>query len=343
MTKNRIYWICQFFGWGVYGLLQIIAYTAANGLDQDQIIGVLFQVAFYIATTHLLRSIFIQLGWLNLRLTILIPRLLILNLLLSIFNYGYLLLIQHFTNGISNADLQFVTILLNTLIYWAVYFLWTIFYFAFHYVDRYNKSLKAETVAVEVELSNLKAQLNPHFIFNALNSIRALVDEDPLKSKESITQLSHILRNSLLTDRKKLIPFSEELRTVMDYLSLESIRYEERLKTKIDIDKNSGKFMVPPLMLQTLVENGIKHGISNLKEGGEISISSKLSGKHLQLQIRNSGQLSNSFSEGKGFGIDNTRKRLNLIFGDSASFEIKNDTNKTVICTLNIPAYDGKM
>ena len=129
----------------------------------------------------------------------------------------------------------------------------------------------------------------------------------------------------------------------MDYLSLESIRYEERLKTKIDIDKNSGKFMVPPLMLQTLVENGIKHGISNLKEGGEISISSKMFGKHLQLQIRNSGQLSNSFSEGKGFGIDNTRKRLNLIFGDSASFEIKNDTNKTVICTLNIPAYDGKM
>ncbi len=196
---------------------------------------------------------------------------------------------------------------------------------------------------MEVELSNLKAQLNPHFIFNALNSIRALVDEDPLKSKESITQLSHILRNSLLTDRKKLIPFSEELKTVMDYLSLESIRYEERLKTKIDIDKNSGKFMVPPLMLQTLVENGIKHGISNLKEGGEISISSKMFGKHLQLQIRNSGQLSNSFSEGKGFGIDNTRKRLNLIFGDSASFEIKNDTNKTVICTLNIPAYDGKM
>ncbi len=340
MTKYRIYWLCQLFGWGIYGLLQIVAYTAVNGLDQDQIIGVLFQVAFYILTTHALRSVFIHLGWLNLRLTILIPRLLSLNLLLSLLNYGYLLGIQYFTSGISNADLQLITILLNTLIYWAVYFLWTIFYFAFHYVDRYNKSLKAETVAIEAELSNLKSQLNPHFIFNALNSIRALVDEDPTKSKESITQLSHILRNSLLTDRKKLILFSEELKTVKDYLALESIRYEERLTTKYTIDKHSDKFMIPPLMLQTLVENGIKHGISNLKKGGEIHISTHVSDKHLLLKIRNTGQLAVSHNN-RGFGIENTKKRLNLIFGDSASFDIINETSTTVLCTLKIPGYEG--
>ncbi|MEM6734699.1 MAG: histidine kinase [Bacteroidota bacterium] len=343
MTKNKIYWLCQFFGWGIYGLLQIIAYTVANGLNNDQIIGVLFQVAFYITTTHLLRAVFIRFGWLNLRLNQLIPKLFVLNLFLSFLNYGYLLIIQYLSNGISNADLQFVTIFLNTLIYWAVYFLWTIFYFAFHYVDRYNKSLRAKTAAREVELSNLKAQLNPHFIFNALNSIRALVDEDPRKSKESITQLSHILRNSLISDRKKLVPFSEELKTAMDYLALESIRYEERLITKFDIDRNSGRFMVPPLMLQTLVENGIKHGISNLKEGGEISISTKVKSKHLLLKIRNSGQLSKFYDEGKGLGIENTKKRLNLIFGEAASFNIHNETTKkTVLCTLNIPTYDGK-
>ena len=342
MTKKKIYWLCQLLGWGFYGVLQIAAYAAGSGLDEGQVIGVFFQVLYYVLTTHLLREVFIRYNWLNLRLTALIPKLLFLNLLFSILNYGYLLLIEHFTTGITKADLQFITILLNTLIYWAVYFLWTIFYFAFHYVDRYNKSIKAETAAREVELSNLKAQLNPHFIFNALNSIRALVDEDPKKSKESITQLSHILRNSLVSDRKKLVPFSEELKTVMDYLALESIRYEERLTTNFDIDRNSGKFKVPPLMLQTLVENGIKHGISTLKQGGEISITTKVRGKHLHLEIRNSGQLRTNYTTGGGFGIENTRKRLNLIFGDYSSFEIRNEEEGRVLCTLVIPTYDGK-
>ena len=342
MTKKKIYWLCQLLGWGFYGVLQIAAYTAGNGLDQSQIVGVLFQVIYYVLTTHLLRSIFIRYNWLNLRLTQLIPKLLIVNLLFSVLNYGYLLLVEHFTTGITKADLQFLTIVLNTLIYWAVYFLWTIFYFAFHYVDRYNKSIKAETAAREVELNNLKAQLNPHFIFNALNSIRALVDEDPRKSKESITPLSHILRNSLVSDRKKLVPFSEELKTVMDYLALESIRYEERLTTQFDIDRNSGRFKVPPLMLQTLVENGIKHGIATLKQGGEISITSKVRRKHLHLEIRNSGQLSTNFHSSGGFGIENTRKRLKLIFGEHSSFVMKNEDSKRVLCTLVIPTYDGK-
>jgi len=341
VTKRKVYWLCQFFGWGLYGLLQIAAYSAGNGFEHGQAIGVFFQVIYYILTTHALRTIFIRYLWLNLKLTSLIPRLLALNLLFSVLNYVYLLLIEHFTSGITPADLLFLTVLLNTLIYWAVYTLWTIFYFAFHYVDRYNKSIKAETAAREVELNNLKAQLNPHFIFNALNSIRALVDENPRKSKESITQLSHILRNSLVSNRKKLVPFSDELKTVMDYLALETIRYEERLTTKFDIDRNSGKFKVPPLMLQTLVENGIKHGVATLKEGGEIKITSHVKGKLLHLEIRNSGQLPEILEEEKGFGLENTRKRLHLIFGDYSRFDIRNEDKKTVLCTLDIPTYDG--
>ena len=95
-------------------------------------------------------------------------------------------------------------------------------------------------------------------------------------------------------------------------------------------------------MLQTLVENGIKHGISTLKEGGEISISTKVKGKHLQLEIRNSGQLSTSYKNGTGFGIENTKKRLDLIFGDLSKFEIKNENSSSVLCKLTIPTYDGK-
>lgn len=342
MNKTKIYWLCQILGWGVYGIIQVIFYALSKQFDFDQAIGVILQVVYYILTTHLFRTIIIKAGWLNLRLNRLIPRLLLFTLALSILNYGYLLIIEHFTNGISKTDLMFLTILINTIGYWLIYFLWTIFYFAFHYVERYNKSLKAETAAKEVELNNLKAQLNPHFIFNALNGIRALVDEDPRKSKESITQLSHILRNSLISDRKKLVSFTEELKTVMDYLALESIRYEERLSTKFEIDRNSGKFKIPPLMLQTLVENGIKHGIATLKQGGEISITTKVKRKHLLLEIRNTGQFSSGKSKGGGFGLENTRKRLGLIFGDAATFEIKNENKNTVLTSISIPTYEGK-
>ena len=125
---------------------------------------------------------------------------------------------------------------------------------------------------IEIELNNLKSQLNPHFIFNALNSIRALVDENPLKSKQAINQLSNILRNSLASDKKGLTKFEDELKIVKDYLGLESIRFEERLKTEFDIHPESQKFLVPPLMIQTLVENGIKHGISKLTPGGVIQL-----------------------------------------------------------------------
>ena len=342
MTKNKIYWICQIFGWSAWGLIQIILYSSANGFDGDQATGEAFQIIYYILTTHLFRTAIIRLGWLNLRLPQLIPRLLLFTLVLSILNYGYILTIEFFIDKVSPNDLKLVAFIINTFIYWIIYFLWTTFYFAFHYVDRYNKSLKAETAAREVELNNLKSQLNPHFIFNALNGIRALVDEDPRKSKEAITQLSHILRNSLASDRKKLVPFSEELKTVMDYLALESIRYEERLTTKFDIDRNSGRFMIPPLMLQTLVENGIKHGIANLKEGGVISITTKVKRRHLLLQVRNTGQYKEKNIEESGFGLENTAKRLYLIFGEGAAFEIKNETKDTVVTSITIPTYDGR-
>ena len=123
-----------------------------------------------------------------------------------------------------------------------------------------TKASKYEASMVQIELNHLKSQLNPHFIFNALNSIRALVDENPGKSKQAINQLANILRNSLASDKKGLTKFEDELKIVKDYLGLEHIRFEERLRAEFDIHPDSHLFHVPPLMIQTLVENGIKHG-----------------------------------------------------------------------------------
>src|SRR5690606_20506285 len=172
----------------------------------------------------------------------------------------------------------------------SLYIVWVLFYFMYHYVENYNTALKYDAVINEIELNKLKSQLNPHFIFNALNSIRALVDENPGKSKIAITQLSNILRNSLIMDKKKLINFEDEMKTVKDYLDLEIVRFEERLKAEFDIQEGSFQFEVPPLMVQTLVENGIKHGISTLIEGGIVQICTQVKDSRLLIKIRSSGQ-----------------------------------------------------
>ena len=184
----------------------------------------------------------------------------------------------------------------------------------------------------------LKSQLNPHFIFNALNSIRALVDENPGKSKNAITQLSNILRNSLQIDKNRLTSFTDEMKTVQDYLELESIRFEERLEVDIKLHPNSDQFQIPPLMIQTLVENSIKHGISNLKEGGIVQIKTEVDGLYMTITIKNSGQYVNGQDyKQSGYGIENTKQRLRLIYGDQASFDIRNENNLLVCTQLRIP------
>ncbi|MEQ9303977.1 MAG: histidine kinase [Marinoscillum sp.] len=338
MNKRKIYWICQIGGWSFYGVLQIFLYATAQKLDANHIIGEVLQVLFYILSTHLLRYILIHYAWLNYSFSKLIPRILMIILGMSFFNYTFLLVFSFFTGELTSRDFAPITVLLNVFGPMIIYFIWTMIYFTFHYFERYNKTLKYEAAAKEIELRNLRSQLNPHFIFNALNSIRALVDENPVKSKNAITQLSNILRNSLTVDRQRLVTFSEEMETVKDYLALETIRYEERLKTKFDIDAKSTKYLIPPLMIQTLVENGIKHGISTLKNGGMVEIISRVDGENLLIKVRNAGQYASSKQKSKsGFGLSNTRKRLELIYGEQASFKIFNDTKKTVLTEIVLP------
>jgi LytS/YehU family sensor histidine kinase len=219
-----------------------------------------------------------------------------------------------------------------------LYFIWSLVYFVYHYFDNYKSALQYQASINEIQLNMLKSQLNPHFIFNGLNSIRALIDENPKKAKMAVTQLSNILRNTLGMNEKKLISFVEELRTVRDYLDLENVRYEERLQTILDIHPESYRFAVPPLMVQTLVENGIKHGIATLVDGGVLQLTTSVSNGEMKIKIRNSGQYNNE-RQGKqtGYGIANTVQRLKLLYGDKAKFNIFNQDNDFVVTEVIIP------
>ena len=343
MSKKRLYWTLQITGWVAYVLLQIVWYSVSNDneIPLRRILFFLFEGLICLCITHLFRHYVNQWKWLNLS----VPKMMI-RVLPTLFILGFVIYFLRVPVSIllSVVNVQRLAfdpqrILLGESFFFFILFMWSLFYFTYHYIARYNKSLKYEASMIEIELNNLKNQLNPHFIFNALNSIRALVDENPVKSKQAINHLSNILRNSLAFEKKGLTKFEDELKIVKDYLSLESIRFEERLKTELEIHSESSKFLVPPFMIQTLVENGIKHGISKLTQGGTIHLKTLVDKNRLKIQIRNSGHLLNGARKGKfgGTGIKNTMQRLKLLYGDEASFRIINESNNFVLTEIIIP------
>jgi two-component system LytT family sensor kinase len=219
--------------------------------------------------------------------------------------------------------------------------IWNLIYFTFHYVMKSQQEqldkVKLQSVVKELELKTIKAHINPHFIFNALNSIRALVDENPQRARTAITELSNLLRSSMQAEKVETTPLSKELNIVKDYLALEHIRFEDRLNVEYDIDEDTLGQPVPPMMLQTLVENAIKHGISKKTEGGIIKIISDFKDDHHQLIVQNTGHINGDFNP-NGFGIYSTQSRLMYMYGEKAHFEIKNNSNNMVEAIIKMPA-----
>jgi two-component system LytT family sensor kinase len=343
VRKNRLYWSLQIGGWLLYAVIQIVSSILASQTFTGKRLAFLLIEAFLcLMLTHFLRILISRWKWIFLPMGRLVPRVLGMVVAMSIVLYFIRIPVNLLLGRLFEPLAAFdpVTIMGQSSFYTILFFLWTVFYFTYHYFDQYNKSLKYEASMIEIELKNLKSQLNPHFIFNALNSIRALVDENPGKSKQAINQLSNILRNSLASDKKGMMRFDEELKIVKDYLGLESIRFEERLKTEFEIHPDSSQFMVPPLMIQTLVENGIKHGISKLTAGGSIYVKTDVLDHRLSIQIRNSGHLVQTTKRNKtGLGLKNTMQRLKLIYGDDASFRIVNENDNFVLTEIIIPQH----
>jgi LytS/YehU family sensor histidine kinase len=222
----------------------------------------------------------------------------------------------------------------------VIVLLWSALYYIWHYIEASRKTeldkVHLEKVVKELQLKTIKSHINPHFIFNALNSIRALVDENPGRARTAITELSNILRSSMQAEKLETAPLERELGLVKDYLGLEHIRFEDRLHIEYEIDEDTLDQQVPPMMLQTLVENAIKHGISKQVDGGVIKIISDFKDNHHELVVQNTGRIEGSVN-GDGFGITSTQNRLKLLFGNEAGFEIKNVNGNMVEAKVIIP------
>lgn len=327
MKARSIYWVAQFAGWMAYASLLFIAIVSReNEVTSETVISVILWVVFGVGVTHAQRFFFIRLGWLELRLPNLIPRILISSTVSAIVIYAFLFLVDYFfLAGDSSKENNTVSnIVLGVISMGVLVLFWNAIYFTFHF---FQKSRNQEVSNLELtasnresELKNLRSQLNPHFLFNSLNSIRALVDIEPAKAKTSITTLSNLLRQSLLVGKENMITVEQELDIVRNYLDLEKIRFEERLNIQWEIDDSLLSKQIPPFAIQMMAENAVKHGISNIKEGGIVVVSIVRIEKGFSLQIKNSGKLATKTD--LGVGIQNIKQRLKLQFGMSAKYSL---------------------
>jgi len=200
---------------------------------------------------------------------------------------------------------------------------------ALHYaLFAVQSSREAEILAREAELKALKAQINPHFLFNSLHSISALTTLDPAKARDMAIRLSDFLRSSLRLGDRGTILFSEELALARTYLEVERVRFGERLRVVEDIATGCGDCEVPPLMVQPLVENAIKHGIATLVDGGEISMRARRSIDGMRFVIENPFDPEAPATHRNGIGLANVRNRLEARYGSAAHLEIEVDVNR---------------
>ena len=344
MTRNKIYWIIQLSSWGFY-IFYIafrIPYLKADMLSL--VIAWLFNFALFVLTTHIYRKIIrkknIEAKKLHEFLLYPITANIIILLIVQVFNSEVLNFDQIFWEGYKES---FGSYFLQSLDTFRFAMPWFIFYhgikFAELAIQNERDKLEAQMQLKIAELENLKSQLNPHFLFNALNSIRSLTLTDPNLARDATTKLSDLLRISLTYKDLQDIPFEEELNLVKDYLSLEKIRFEDRLNYSFEISKGILKILVPPMSLQLLAENAVKHGISREKLGGEVVVYAYKKEGNLVFGIRNTGSLVKLISDKnkrQGIGLENLKRRLELNYGINDGFQIS-ELNKVVTSQVNIP------
>ncbi len=363
-ARARVYVVAQSAGWGIFLALHVLLYSIfPHGADPRPAMeiysGLVVSALMGLLLTHLSRRWFARWGWKQLGWRALGPRLaataLMLAVLWNAISFGYTLGLyalvdQPWPLRLDPWLLFIASCLQSALVFGG----WLGVYFFHHLSDRYHR-LRLEQVQLaalvkEAELRALKSQVNPHFIFNALNSLRALIDEDPARARQAVTQLANLLRYSLQAAQAETVAFEDELRVVNDYLALEQVRHEERLRVRLEIAPETLGLAVPPLLLQTLVENAVKYGISTRPEGGEIVISARCAGGQLELRVMNPGELpspstrppANPMTASTGLGLRNAAERLRLFFGDRARLELRAESASRVVAEVSLPMQPNR-
>lgn len=348
MIRNRealTYWLCQiayWFFWSGTVLFFVLAYGREGRPAWKFVLIFGACAAFAILYTHGYRAYIRRKGWLALSLWRVVPRAILASAIIGV------------AITIPEAALWFVLLgrgtvqeilgwLPNALGGWSFdVFAWGLMYSRVKQYRRVRQleveKLQLAVAAKDAQLQALVSQINPHFLFNCLNSLRALIVENPRAARDMVTALSSLLRYSLQAGRAMTVPLKAEIEMVETYLQLESIRFEERLSSHTDSAPETLQIQVPAMLVQSLVENGVKHGIEKRKSGGEVRIASWLQNGSLKIRVTNPGQLAAS-ADSTQIGLENARERLRLLYGDSASLILHNVGTDSVAAEISIPAH----
>jgi hypothetical protein len=349
------YGLCQASGWGAYTLLRI--WTALTGTAAPKApiaLSILLLNGVALALTEMLHRYVRRHHWQALRPGPLILRILTASCILaapltlaSVFTPVFTLQLPDDWVQEALASGHGRLLLLGLLVNgcnWALLFaLWLAMYFTLIAIREHRSAALRQSElsrALQLaELKLLKSQLNPHFLFNALNTVRALIVEDAGKAQLAVTRLASTLRYTLRANHQELVPLAHELEIVLDYLELEKLRFEERLAVRIEVTREAARARIPVMLLQTVVENAIKHGIAELPAGGELCVSAVLEPDVVRLEVRNPRAPESAPSGGasEGTGLRNSQERLRLMFGSDAGLELDLSIAGLAVTRIRIP------
>jgi LytS/YehU family sensor histidine kinase len=294
--------------------------------------------------THGLRSFIVRQGWLSLELRALVPRALVAPIVLAAMFLVPVAAVETLALGLHRGS--FVPDLLRAWLRWTIdFFAWEAMYLGVGLVRGWRRTeddrVRLAAALQEAQLQSLQSQLNPHFLFNALNTVRALIAEDPARAQAAVTQVASILRHALVSGRDNLVTFASELAVVEDYLAIESLRLGDRLRIDRSIEPEAGRTPIPKMLLQTLVENAVKHGIAELREGGTLSICARVADGAMLLTVDNprppEEERQRSMEASNGIGLANASERLRLLFGDDARLEMDLSAPRRATARVRIP------
>ena len=350
-TQNKnstlsLYWKCQLTGWGLVSVYwAYTVYTRDNYGVFYTFLNYVLDASIGIFLTHMYRRFAIKADWSNLPIKKLLLKVVPVVLFLA-FMYMEINNLKWHGFMLFFFDKEYD--LLTSLLYWDPIFItglrlmsiWVLAYHLYHYYQREVNTAKENSrlslIAKQAQLDNLSAQLNPHFLFNSLNSIKSLVIENPNNARRSIDLLSDLLRSSLYEKDKDLITVKEELSLVQDYVELERMRFEERLQLEITIDKTLNSFKIPTLSIQLLIENAIKHGIDLKVEGGIINLTIEKKNNTVQITVQNPGTIKKN-KKTTGLGLKNLQERLAIQYKGNATFNLTQRDKESVSAVITLP------
>lgn len=337
-NRKKLFWTFNISGWLLLNLIYLVLYYRNSITDPTAMLLLFITYFTGFWTTVLLRIFYIKINYRSLTIPLLLFTIIIGSVAAAYiwFWFDNMISIQlnpnviarytfnnYLSHGWSNS---FVTIL------WSALYLSLNFWFDSK--EQEEKLKQANDLAHSAQLQMLRYQLNPHFLFNSLNSIRALVNEDQNRAKSMITELAEFLRYSLVSRNYSNVPLSNELEAMQHYFAIEKTRYEDKLEVNLNIDPNAEDYPVLSFLLHPIIENAIKYGMQTTKLPLVISINAKVKNDKLFMSVSNSGRWlenSNNNSAGTGTGLNNVKQRLENAFPGRHKLNIEKGENRVTV------------